>query len=207
MAGAFRRVFADLFLNGRADTLAPVDALGLYYDFRQLTPPGARGDEMIRNLARRLIRVDLLAQAAELLQYQLENRLRGVARSQIAADLAVVYLANRRPQEALRVLTDTRLPDISTTLARQRRVLEARALIEVGRHELALDMIRDMSGHDIELMRIEANWKAGRYEVAAGMLEAMYSSPETAPLNEAERMNIVKAGWSRIDLCDRTRCR
>ncbi|GLQ57337.1 tetratricopeptide repeat protein [Devosia nitrariae] len=187
-----QRVFADLFLNGRADTLAPVDALGLYYDFRQLTPPGARGDEMIRNLARRLIRVDLLGQAAELLQYQLENRLRGVARSQIAADLAVVYLADRRPQDALRVLTGTRLPDISTTLARQRRVLEARALIEVGRHELALDMIRDMSGRDIDLMRIEANWKAGRYEVAAGMLEAIYS-PETGPLTQAERMSIVKA--------------
>ena len=62
-------MFGELFLNGVADSLAPVDALGLYYDFRQLTPPGARGDEMIRNLARRLVRVDLLTQAAELLEY------------------------------------------------------------------------------------------------------------------------------------------
>src|SRR5690606_12019045 len=66
-------MFADLFLNGLAESIGPVEALGIYYDFRQLTPPGARGDEMIRNLARRLVRVDLLDQAAELLQYQLDN--------------------------------------------------------------------------------------------------------------------------------------
>src|SRR5205085_164948 len=61
--------FEDLYLNGAADTLSDLDALSLYYDFRQLTPPGARGDEMIRNLARRLVKVDLLTQAADLLEY------------------------------------------------------------------------------------------------------------------------------------------
>jgi hypothetical protein len=188
-----QKVFADLFLNGRADTLEPVDALGLYYDFRQLTPPGARGDEMIRNLARRLVQVDLLAQAAELLDYQLENRLRGVARSQLAADLAVIHLADRKPQQALRVLADTRLPEIGSTLARQRRVLEARALIEVGRQELALDMLSDMNGRDVSLMRIDAHWKAGRYAMAGEMLEAMYSGMEPAAFNQAARMNVVKA--------------
>ena len=70
-------VFGSLFLDGVADRLGPVDALSLYYDFRHLTPAGSRGDEMIRNLARRLVRVDLLPQAAELLQYQLDNRLQG----------------------------------------------------------------------------------------------------------------------------------
>src|SRR5690606_37009587 len=139
-----QRMFGELFLDGVADSLGPVDALGLYYDFRQLTPPGARGDEMIRNLARRLVRVDLLPQAAELLQYQLDNRLRGVARTQIAADLAVIYLADRKPQEAIRVLNDTRLPDLPESLVRQRRILEARAMIDGGRDQLALDLLNGM---------------------------------------------------------------
>ncbi|MBU1306538.1 MAG: hypothetical protein KKF33_13595 [Alphaproteobacteria bacterium] len=187
-------MFSELFLNGVADSLAPVDALGLYYDFRQLTPPGARGDEMIRNLARRLVRVDLLSQAADLLKYQLDNRLRGVAKTQIAADLAVIYLADRKPQEALRVLNATRLPDIPESLARQRKILEARALIDGGRDALALDMLKDMDGRDADLLRIDAHWKAHRYSQAGEMIEAMLSDPQTpTPLSQLSRMQVIKA--------------
>ena len=61
-----------------------VDALGLFYDFRELTPPGRRGDEMIRRLSDRLVSVDLLDQAADLLQHQVDHRLQGAARAQVA---------------------------------------------------------------------------------------------------------------------------
>ena len=187
-------MFGELFLNGVADSLAPVDALGLYYDFRQLTPPGARGDEMIRNLARRLVRVDLLTQAAELLEYQLDNRLRGIAKTQIAADLAVIYLADRKPQDALRVLNATRMPDIPDSLARQRRILEARALIDGGRDQLGLDLIRELDGKDATLLRIDAYWKARRYSQASEMLEEMYSDPATkAALSQPARMGVIRA--------------
>src|SRR5690606_9434081 len=62
--------FAALYLDGAAEELGDVEALALFYDFQQLTPPGSRGDEMIRNLARRLVKADLLAQAGDLLEYQ-----------------------------------------------------------------------------------------------------------------------------------------
>lgn len=187
-------MFADLFLNGVADSIGPVEALGIYYDFRHLTPPGARGDEMIRNLARRLVRVDLLPQAAELLQYQLDNRLRGVARTQIAADLAVIYLADRRPQDALRVLNDTRLPDIPPSLARQRRILEARAMIDGGRDQLGLDLISNMDGRDVTIMRIDANWQGKRYSEAGQMIEDLYAGEGTGPsLSQPARMMLIKA--------------
>ncbi|MDB5536501.1 MAG: hypothetical protein JWQ65_1376 [Devosia sp.] len=189
-----QKIFSDLYLDGLADSLGPVDALGLYYDFRQLTPAGARGDEMIRNLARRLVKVDLLAQAAQLLNYQLENRLHGVARTQIAADLAVIYLADRKPQDALRVLNGSRLPSIPPSLARQRRVLEARALIDGGRDQLALDVLKDMDGQDADLLRIDAHWKAGRYSQASEMIEAMVLGQDpTQPLGPSTRMNVIKA--------------
>ncbi len=69
--------FASLYLDGKADDMKPADALGLYYDFRELTPLGQRGDAMVRKLADRLVDVDLLPQAEQLLTYQVENRLRG----------------------------------------------------------------------------------------------------------------------------------
>ncbi|MCP8887113.1 tetratricopeptide repeat protein [Devosia ureilytica] len=187
-------MFADLYLNGVADSIGAVEAMAIYYDFQHLTPPGARGDEMSRNLARRLVRVDLLPQAAELLQYQLDNRLRGVARTQIASDLAVIYLADRKPQDAIRVLNDTQLPGLPESLQRQRRILEARAMIDGGRDQLALDLVSNMDGKDVELLRIDAHWKARRYSQAGEMIEAIYSNePAGKPLNIVARMSLVKA--------------
>ena len=49
--------FGALFLTGKGDGLPAIDALALFYDFRELTPIGRRGDEMIRRLADRLVSV------------------------------------------------------------------------------------------------------------------------------------------------------
>lgn len=187
-------MFGELYLNGRADALGPVDALSLYYDFRQLTPPGARGDQMIRNLASRLVRVDLLPQAAQLLEYQLNERLRGIAKTQVGTDLAVIYLADRKPQDAMRVLNATRVPNLPDGLARQRRILEARAMIDGGRDQLALDLLRDVNGRDADLLRIDAHWKARRYAQAGEMIEGLYSTASTqGALSQPARMNVIKA--------------
>jgi hypothetical protein len=189
-----QETFNDLYLNGRADELDPVAALGLYYDFRQLTPPGVRGDEMIRNLARRLVKVDLLKQAGDLLEYQIDSRLKGAAQAQVAADLAVIRIADRDPEGALRAINRTRLAELPPRVDRQRRILEARALIDAGRERLAIDLLRQLDGRDADLLRIEGYWQAKNYVSAGELIEVMYSSglhPE--PLLEDERMNIIRA--------------
>lgn len=189
-----RTEFSNLFLDGQADSLDAVAALSIYYDYRHLTPPGTEGDLMVRNLAQRLIEVDLLSQAAELLRYQIDNRLEGAARAQTAADLAVVYIANRDPSSALRVLYDTRLAGLPPGLERQRRVLEASALIQANRHDLALDLLSSLTGRDTEMLRIDALWKSGRYSQAAELIEALYA-PDLAEgtLSPVARSNVVKA--------------
>jgi outer membrane biosynthesis protein TonB len=138
-------LFAQLYLSPKGDGLPPVDALGMFYEFRELTPIGRRGDEMIRRLADRLVAVDLLDQASELLQYQVDKRLEGAARAQVAARLAMVYLTNRKPDRALSALHTTRIADLSGELRQQRLLLEARAQSDVGRHELGLDIISNIA--------------------------------------------------------------
>jgi hypothetical protein len=186
--------FEDLYLNGEADKLSDLDALALYYDFRQLTPPGTRGDEMIRNLARRLVKVDLLAQAGDLLEYQIDSRLTGVAQAQVAADLALIRIADRHPEEALKVLGRTRLAELPPLLERQRRILEARSLIDAGRSELALDLISKLKGKDADYLRVDGYWKSKNYALASELLEVL-STPGTATtqMTQDGRMSVVKA--------------
>lgn len=189
-----RRAFADLFLDGKADALEPVEALGIFYDFRNLTPSGAGGDEMIRNLARRLVKIDLLEQAAGLLEYQVDFRLEGAARAQVATDLALIHLADRHPDLALRALYRTRLANLAPSLQRQRRILEARALIESGRDELALELLSSMDGRDAVLLQVDALWGGGHYRRAGELLEGIHAgAPDAEPLTISARNHLVKA--------------
>src|SRR5205814_3126430 len=100
--------FDSVFLTSKSDELPTIDALALFYDFRDLTPIGRRGDEMIRRLADRLVSVDLLDQAAELLQHQVDHRLQGAARAQVATRLALIYVMNRKVDKALAALRASR---------------------------------------------------------------------------------------------------
>ncbi len=93
-----RRAFEDLFLKGKADQMKPVDALALFYDFIELTPIGPNGDEMIRRMADRLVAVDLLTPAANLLNYQVTKRLDGIARAQVATRLSMIQLLDAKPR-------------------------------------------------------------------------------------------------------------
>lgn len=188
-------VFANLFLNGEADRMDPVKALALFYDFREMTPVGRRGDEMVRRLAGRLIDMDLLAQAAELLRHQVDHRLKGAARAQIAADLGVVYLMDRKPEEALRVLNRTRQAKLPRELERQRNMVEARALTESGRPDLALEIVRNMRGEDVDRLKADTLWAAQSWREAGELLEGLVGGRWSDPvaLADQERTDILRA--------------
>ena len=187
--------FDALFLAGKGDAMPAIDALALFYDFRELTPAGSRGDEMIRRLADRLVSVDLLDQAADLLQYQVDHRLQGAARAQVATRLAVIYLMNRKPDRALATLRATRTADLSNELRDQRLLLEARALSDLGRHELALELIADIPGREAIRLRSDILWSARRWGKSAEQIELMYGDryKDFQPLSDVERSDILRA--------------
>jgi len=187
--------FDALFLAGKGDALPAIDALALFYDFRELTPIGRRGDEMIRRLADRLVSVDLLDQAAELLQYQVDNRLQGAARAQVATRLAAIYLMNRKADRALAALRGSRTSDLSDELRNQRLLLEGRALSDIGRHDLALEVIANVDGREAIRLRSDIYWAAQRWREAAEQIELMYGErwKDWQPLNEIERADILRA--------------
>jgi hypothetical protein len=188
-------LFAKLFLTDKGDSLPPIDALATFYDYRELTPIGRRGDEMIRHLADRLIGVDLLAQAAELLQYQIDHRLEGAARAQVAARLAMVYLMNHKPDRAIAALQATRIADLAGELRKQRLLLEARAQSDVGRRDLALEMISNMSGREAIRLRSDIYWAARRWRESAEQIELYYGDRwrDFKPLNRIEKGDVIRA--------------
>ena len=188
-------LFAQLFLSTKGDDLPPVDALAIFYEHRDLTPIGRRGDEMIRRLSDRLVGVDLLDQAAELLQYQVDQRLEGAARAQVAARLAMIYLMNRKPDRAVAALRTTRIADLSGELRQQRLLLEARAQSDIGRRDLGLDIISNISGREAIRLRSDIYWASRRWRESSEQIELYYGDRwrDFKPLNAVEKGDVVRA--------------
>jgi hypothetical protein len=188
-------LFAQLFLSPKGDDLPPVDALALFYEYSELTPIGRRGDEMIRRLADRLVAVDLLDQASELLQYQVDHRLEGAARAQVAARLAMVYLMNRKPDRAIGALRTTRIADLAGELRQQRLLLEARAQSDIGRRDLGLDIISNIAGREAIRLRSDIYWAARRWRESAEQIELYYGDRwrDFKPLNPMEKGDVIRA--------------
>jgi tetratricopeptide (TPR) repeat protein len=188
-------LFSQVFLSQKGDDLPLIDALAMFYEYRELTPIGRRGDEMIRRLADRLVAVDLLDQASELLQYQVDHRLEGAARAQVASRLAMVYLMNRKPDRAITALRSTRIADLAGELRQQRLLLEARAQSDIGRRDLALDIITNVGGREATRLRSDIYWAARRWREASEQIELYYADRwrDFKPLNDQEKGDVVRA--------------
>lgn len=189
-------MFEDLFTGGHGDALDRVQALALFYDFKDFTPPGRQGDEIVRRLSERLVQFDLLDHAAELLQHQIDHRVTGPYRSILAARLAVIYLMNRKPAAALNALTTTRLPDLAYNTRRARNLLEARALSDLSRTDLALDIAAAESGPDVDRLTADIQWQGRRWREAGETYERILGDrwKDRAALGERERADVMRAG-------------
>ncbi|WP_334163839.1 endoglucanase [Phenylobacterium sp.] len=188
--------FRGLFLDGLADGLEPIQALALFYDFKELTPIGADGDLMVRKLVRRLVDVDLLTQAADLLKYQADNRLDGVPRAQVATDLAVIYLMDRKPEQALQAINSSRTTLLPSAMMLERRLIEARAWTGVGRYDAALEIIERDKSREADELRAEITWKQKNWAAAGPLFERAlgdrWKRPD--PLSSEEEGKLLRAG-------------
>jgi len=187
-------VFRNLFLDGRAEQLSPVEALALFYDFRELTPLGSEGDRMIRRLVDRLVAVDLLDRAAELLGHQVNFRLEGLARAIVATRLAKIYLLDGRPEEALAALQRSQDRSLPVEVLQDRALVEARALAELGRYGEALVLLEDDRRRAARELVADIHWQRQDWPAlarqSAELLDARRNESEA--LETRERIQLIR---------------
>lgn len=182
--------FRALFLGNAADSMSPVVALGLFDEFRELIPAGKDGDVMIRKLAERLARVDLLDDAAGLLERQMSTRLTGTAKAEVGARLAAIRLAANRPEEALGAILGSAEPNLPEDLARQRGLLRARAEAKLGRTDLALQIAAADDSREADALRLEIFWRKSMWREAAALLARWMDKTDPA---DAAKLDEAKA--------------
>jgi hypothetical protein len=74
-------------------------------------------------------------------------------------------------------------------------LLEARAQSDIGRHDLALDIITNISGREAIRLRSDIYWAARRWREASEQIELYYADRwrDFKPLNSSEKSDVIRA--------------
>jgi hypothetical protein len=93
------------------------------------------------------------------------------------------------------VLARSRQAMLPESLTKQRIILEARALAETGRSDLAVDLLSAVEGDDIARLAADALWRGEKWQGAAEALERLLSETwqPGQPLNETQSYDVMRA--------------
>lgn len=171
--------FQSLFLSERAASVPPLMAVALFSDFRELVPSGPAGHQLAERLADRLTELDLLPEAVSVLEIQLNEAPEGVERARLGLKLATTQELNGNAAAALATLQRSASASLPAGLTRQRKRVEAEALIALGRDGDALALLGNAPDADAEadrmradILRRKADWSG-----TAASLERLVAPP------------------------------
>src|SRR5262249_58803380 len=120
-----------------------------------------------------LAAVDLLGPAATLLSYQVDKRLDGVAKAQVATKLAAIYLMDHKPQAAVNALRTSQISGLPDEDGHARLILEARAFAALKQWDNALDLVAIDDQPDTKRLRADIYWESGNWSQSGQNREDM----------------------------------
>jgi hypothetical protein len=184
-------VFHDVFLGDLGKKLSPLDSLTLYQQYRDLMPSGKDGDAIMRNLSERLVAVDLLDQAASLLEDLAKNRLQGEDKEHAALRLAGIQLLNHKPTEAIAALDLTAGDNnLSLPMQNERTLLRARALSELKRDAEATALLKDNDSQGAKMLRADIAMHAQNWgDAAKALMDLAGPPPASGKVLSTEQAN------------------
>ena len=197
-------IFRDLFSTDKLKEVSALDAVSIYDEFKELTPVGKEGDVFVQQLAERLVDVDLLGRAANLLDHQLTHRVKDADKIPVAIRLAAIRLLDDKPEGALRSLdiAQSEVRKMGGDDARQREIdlLKARAFSKTNQVDRAIEMLEKRGG-DPDAMRLKADiaWGANKWADAAAAFQDLLADENispTRPLNEYQANLILNRAVS-----------
>jgi hypothetical protein len=171
------RIFDDLFEANGADKLSPLRALAIFQDYRDLSPSVARQDAVIERLADRMVQIDLLDQAAELLAKQISIKTEAADKARLGARIAGIRLNDSKPDLAIQALDQSNADKLSDDLKTERRLLRARALSKQGKADEATALIKDDTSPVADQLRVDIAWQGRRWKAASDELGRLAGPP------------------------------
>jgi tetratricopeptide (TPR) repeat protein len=189
----------DLFIGPRAASVSAVDAYTIYDQFNGLLPEGPDKQAATRGLAEKLVSIDLLERAAGLLEGLLPQITDDAEKAALGARIAGIRLLDQKPQIALQALDSTTAAGMTASTLKERRLLRARALSDLGRTDEALALLDGEADQAALRLRVDITWRARQWDAAAMALSALIGAPPPAGqmLSEEKTKLLLNAATAR----------
>ncbi len=192
-----RDAFIALFEKPEAEeaqTMSVLDRMFLFNEFRDLVPTDEVGDRLVDTMVAQMVELDLLDEAAALLEQRMRYKFEREKRSETGAKLAGIYLLNRQPAEALKTLQDSAYGDNAPGTAKTRNYLAAQALIGTKQIESAMALLKGDDSAEAHAIRLEAHWQMKDWPNIISTIEAMLKkrNDPAAPLSPAEAHRVAQ---------------
>lgn len=183
--------FTHIFFGDEVGKLDPLFVLGLYYDFRELTPPGQTGDQMLRTVVKRLQDLGLFRRGIDLLSSQMKYRVKNpVEKASYGAFLAELYLLDQRYDEGLQVIENTTYTPLPQPLVQQRNLLQAKLLVANENYDKAREVLAAMPGEEAFDLLVDVLWQTEDYDTLITQLEPRFQDTEARSQNWSPRDQI-----------------
>lgn len=183
------QTYTDLYLGEDLKNVPALEAVAVYEQFRELTPIGDTGNKLEQNLAEHLVRAELLQHGAKLLRHQVNHRLQGQEKLDVAIRLAAIELMDKNPQRAVDALgkaTETmrKLKDLPNKVEKQREIefLRIRAYAQNKEYDKALELLEKLPpNQNVNRFKADVAWKARYWGDAAKFLNAVIIDENITP--------------------------
>jgi thioredoxin-like negative regulator of GroEL len=177
MTDSFNKIFFDKKAMEEKD---PLEILGLYYDFRELTPPGEKGDQLIAKVGDELRMLGLFERATKLVKHQLNFRTKSlVEKAKLGKQLAELYLLNLKYKKGLAILEKTESKHIPNEVVQQRTIIKGRLLMASGNTAKAHDILMTLVDHKAQKLHADLAWEEKKYKSFIPVAEKILSRQST----------------------------
>jgi hypothetical protein len=149
---------------GSVSDMSDFDAIATYYEFRELTPIGSEGDELVLTIAKRMINLDLLEEAEKILNHQVSYRLQNKEKITYSDHLAAIYIVNKKPEKAIETLNNTDTENYGFLEHLARLKVKAKALLDMKKYADAIQMLREDDSVEAKSIKIEAYYRLQDWE-------------------------------------------
>lgn len=197
--------FEDIYINNRADNMPLLKSLALYHDFEWLAPQSRHYNEIVQKLADRLVAVDLLPRAQQLLSRQLKySSMTPLERSKTGTRLALINLFEDNPGDALEILNATETPDLPPSLLAHRKIIRAKTLAELGHTAEAIALLEDDYSKNALLMKSEFYWDNQEWDKASDTIRYLVEKPQPGKELTPEQISYVLDWATALNMAGRT---
>ncbi len=186
-----QKLFDSVFTGPDRDKLMPYSQLAVWDNYPQFRPTDPAQLKATRfYLVDRMMQLDLVQQARDMLGTIIKDSTDPVERATIGLRQAGITLIDHKPTEALTALEASAPPpevSLPAAIATERRLLAAKAQAEMGQLEQALAAMADDYGEAASRLRVDITWKARRWPEAAAALSTL-----TTPKNLKDKIAVLE---------------